>query len=163
MLEDAIALAAFAHRGQGYPTSDLRREPFILHPLRVLLRLTLDEERMVAMLHDVVEDTGTTLGDLRRLGYPDAVIEAVGRLTRRQGESYEDYIGRVASHPLARRVKLAGLADNLTSNRGVDSIAEERARIERYTEARARLLFAEEQGGIGASDQDDVTGRRSGG
>ncbi len=56
-LEDAIALAASAHRGQGYPIAALRREPFILHPLRVLLRLATDEERTVAALHDVLEDT----------------------------------------------------------------------------------------------------------
>ena len=144
-LEDAIALAAAAHRGQGYPTSSLRREPFILHPLRVMLRVGSDAERMVAVLHDLVEDTGHTLGDLRRLGYPGGVVEAVDRLTRRGGEPYDGYIRRVEGHPVARRVKLADLADNIANNRGVDPIEEERARLERHERARARLLAAEDE------------------
>lgn len=139
-LEDAIALSAMAHRGQGYPTLELRREPFILHPLRVMLRMGTDTERIVAVLHDLVEDTDNTLDDLCRLGYPVEVVEAIDRLTRRERESYEEYIGRVGGNPLARRVKLADLADNLEHNRDVDSPEEERARVERYERARMRLL-----------------------
>jgi (p)ppGpp synthase/HD superfamily hydrolase len=138
-LEDAIALAASAHRGQGYPTAALRREPFILHPLRVLLRLATDEERTVAALHDVLEDTPITLDELRRQGYRPAILVAVDRLTRRNGEPYAAYIERVAADPLARRVKLADLADNLAHNRDVDAPADERARVARYERARARL------------------------
>ncbi len=142
-LEDAIALAALAHRGQGYPTAALRREPFILHPLRVLLRLDTDVERIVAVLHDLVEDTAYTVDDLHRIGYPDEVLAAVNCLTRRGDEHYDTYIDRVAGHPVARRVKLADLADNLAHNRDVDSLAEERARAERYEQARARLFAAD--------------------
>lgn len=145
-LEEAIALAATAHRGQGYPTAALRREPFILHPLRVLLRLDTDVGRIVAVLHDLIEDTTYTLDDLHHFGYPDEVLAAVDCLTRRDDERYDTYIDRVAVHPLARRVKLADLADNLTHNRGVDSPAEERARMERYEQARARLLAASDDG-----------------
>lgn len=143
ILEDAIALAATAHRGQGYPTSALRREPFILHPMRVVLRVETDVERVVAALHDIIEDTDYTLNELRRLGYPSVVVEAVDRLTRRAGESYADYIERVAEDRLARRVKLADLVDNLANNRGVESTAIEQERAERYEEAQARLLAVE--------------------
>jgi (p)ppGpp synthase/HD superfamily hydrolase len=139
-LEDAIALAAQAHRGQIYPS--LAGEPYILHPLRVMLRLDTTTERIVAALHDVVEDTAYTLDGLRRLGYPDEVIDALDRLTRRAEETYEDYIRRLQDHPLARRVKLADLAENLANNRQQEPDAERVARIARYRWAQATLLAA---------------------
>ena len=127
-----------AHQGQVYPTPS--GEPFILHPLRVMLQVEADIERIVAVLHDVAEDTAYTLDDLHRLGYPDEAIEALDRLTRRDGEPYEAYIGRVAGNPIARRVKLADLADNLANHRRLEPTAQNRARVERYERAQARLL-----------------------
>jgi (p)ppGpp synthase/HD superfamily hydrolase len=140
-LEDALALAAAAHRGQVYPSPT--GEPYILHPLRVMLRVTSAAERVVALLHDVVEDTPTTLADLRRFGYSEAVVAAIDRLTRRDGEPYEAYIERLAGDPLARRVKLADLADNLANNRRLAPTAPVRERLARYQRARARLLRAD--------------------
>ncbi|MDQ3702243.1 MAG: HD domain-containing protein [Chloroflexota bacterium] len=136
-LEDALLLAAEAHRGQVYPSQT--GEPYILHPLRVMLRLESETERVAALLHDVVEDTPTTLTDLRRLGYPDDVVAAVDRLTRRDGETYEAYIERIAGDPLARRVKLADLADNLDNNRRLEPAPAVRERIARYERGQARL------------------------
>src|SRR5260221_7739816 len=86
-LEDAIVLAAQWHRGQTYPS--LRGEPFILHPLRVMAQVESDVERIVAVLHDVIEDTACTLGDLRGLGYSERVHEAVDRLPHRDRDPYE--------------------------------------------------------------------------
>ena len=140
-LEDALALAASAHRGQVYPSPT--GEPYILHPLRVMLRMVSAAERVVALLHDVVEDTPTTLTDLRRFGYSEAVVAAIDRLTRRDGEPYEAYIERLAGDPLARRVKLADLADNLANNRRLAPTAPVRERLARYQRARARLLRAD--------------------
>ena len=137
-LEDAIVLAVQAHHGQVYPTPG--GEPFIRHPLRVMLQVEADIERIVAVLHDLVEDTPYTLDDVRRLGYPNEAIEALDRLTRREGEAYEEYIGRIASHPIARRVKLADLRDNLANSRRLEANAENRERIERYERARDRLM-----------------------
>jgi (p)ppGpp synthase/HD superfamily hydrolase len=134
-LEDAIALAVSAHRGQGYPTQELRREPFILHPLRVMARMGNDLERTVAALHDLVEDTDFTVDDLRHRGFSTEVIDAIDSLTHRNGESYEEYILRVRNNPLARRVKLADLDDNLANNRDVDPKADEDARMARYRHA----------------------------
>ena len=91
----------------------------------------------------MVEDTETTLGDLRRLGYPEAVVAAVDRLTRRGGEPYEAYIERLAGDPVARRVKLADLADNLANNRRLGPAPAVRERVARYERARARLLRAD--------------------
>jgi (p)ppGpp synthase/HD superfamily hydrolase len=148
-LEDAIALAAHWHRGQRYPS--LMGEPFILHPLRVLLQVDSDDARIVAVLHDVLEDTACSVGELRRAGCSEQVIEAVDRLTRRDGEAYESYIERIAEDPLARQVKLADLTDNLANNRRLADASAQRdvaaqrdiqERITRYERAIARLQAA---------------------
>ncbi|HEX2033482.1 MAG TPA: HD domain-containing protein [Chloroflexota bacterium] len=141
-VEDAIILAASAHRGQVYPSQ--HREPYILHPLRVMVGLGADAPdaaRIVALLHDLVEDTSISLAELRRLGYPDPILAAVDRLTRREGESYDAYIERVAGDPLATRVKLADLADNLANKHQMETAAA-RERIARYRRAQARLRGA---------------------
>ena len=111
MLDRAIALAVEAHAGH----RDAGGQPYVLHPLRVMLRLGGETERVVAVLHDAVESQPdrVSLDRLRREGYPEEVIYAVDRLTRREGESYEAFADRIAPSELARRVKLADLADNL--------------------------------------------------
>ena len=130
-LEDAIALAVQAHRGQ----MDRYGAPYILHPLRVMHRVEGERERMAAVLHDVVEDTAYTLDDLRQMGYPEDVLQAVDRLTRRDDETYEQYVERAAADPLARRVKLADLEDNMDLRR-LDTVTEkDRERLERYLKA----------------------------
>jgi (p)ppGpp synthase/HD superfamily hydrolase len=134
-LEDAIALAVEAHRGQ----RDKAGKTYILHPLRVMMRLETETERMVAVLHDVVEDSSWTLERLREAGYPEEVLGALDRLTKRKGETYEAFIERVLPHPLARRVKLADLEDNLDVRR-LPSVTEKDAqRLARYRAAWARL------------------------
>ena len=81
--------------------------PYVLHPLRMMLSLDTPDERMAAVLHDVVEDTSVTLEQLRAEGFPASVIDAVEALTKREGEAYEEFVRRVAPNHLARRVKLA--------------------------------------------------------
>jgi (p)ppGpp synthase/HD superfamily hydrolase len=142
-LEDAIELAAHWHRGQRYPS--MTGELFILQPLRVMLQLDSDVARIVAVLHDMLEDTACTMVDLRRAGYSDSVIEALDRLTRRDGEAYEPYIERIAEDTLARQVKLADLTDNLANNRRLADVSARRdvqERITRYERAMARLQAA---------------------
>lgn len=134
-LEDAIALAALAHKGQ----QDKAGAPYILHPIRVMLRVRTDEERMAAILHDVVEDSEHTLDSLREMGYPEAVLEAIDGVTRRETESYDEFIERAAANPIARRVKIADLEDNLDLTRIKDPQERDYQRIERYKKALARL------------------------
>jgi len=134
-LEDALALAAQAHRGQRYPAPG--GEPFILHPLRVMLRVETPAERIVAVLHDLIEDTPYTLTELRRRGYPPTIVAALDLLTHHDSDPYAAYIARLAPDPLARRVKLADLADNLANNRRLPP--DPRARIARYEQAIAAL------------------------
>jgi (p)ppGpp synthase/HD superfamily hydrolase len=137
-LEDAIALAVEAHRGQ----RDKAGQAYILHTLRVMMRLETEAERMAAILHDVVEDTPYTLERLRELGYPEEVLGALDCLTKREGESYEAFIERVRPHPLARRVKLADLEDNMDVRRLLAVGPRETERLARYRTAWARLKEA---------------------
>jgi (p)ppGpp synthase/HD superfamily hydrolase len=130
-LEDAIILAASAHRGQ----RDKAGRPYILHPLRMMLRLQTDEERLVAVLHDVVEDSDVTLDDLRRQGYGERIVAAVDHLTRREGESYDDFVARAAADPLARAVKVADLEDNLDTTRLAEITERDQERLARYQRA----------------------------
>ncbi|MDP2999501.1 MAG: HD domain-containing protein [Bryobacterales bacterium] len=139
-LEDAIILAATAHRGQ----VDKAGEPYILHPLRVMLQLEDQAGRIAAALHDVLEDTATTADNLRDWGYGEEVIEALEALTKREGEGYADFIERVAPNPLARRVKLADLADNMNVRRLRVVGDADRARLARYQAARQRLQVGTE-------------------
>lgn len=113
-LERAIAIAAEAHAGQ----VDKAGAPYILHPLRVMLSCAPMEDRIVAVLHDVVEDCPAfPLARLSVAGFSDEVVASLDALTRRKGESYDDFIERVKFNRLAVRVKLADLADNSDARR----------------------------------------------
>ena len=107
-LKRAIAIARKAHKGQ----VDKGGAPYILHPLRMMARLFTEEERIVAVLHDVVEDGGVSLSALRAEGFSETVIAAVDSLTKRPGETYETFVLRAASNDIGRSVKLADLSDN---------------------------------------------------
>jgi len=125
--EDAIVFAAERHRGQ----RDKAGEPYILHPLRVALRVRTDRERLAAVLHDVVEDTGVTLDELRERGLDESVVAAIETLTKQ--------------NPIARAVKLADLADNLDPERLAALPGEEQQRLRaQYEPARERLLAPRE-------------------
>src|SRR5688572_12689020 len=108
-LEDAIAIAAQAHRRQ----KDKAGAAYILHPLRLMMRMKTESEKIAAILHDVVEDTGWTIEMLRDQDFSEEVLEAVECLTKREGESYEEFIERAGTNPVARRVKIADLEDNM--------------------------------------------------
>ncbi|MEM8781274.1 MAG: HD domain-containing protein [Planctomycetota bacterium] len=144
-LERAIAIATQAHAGQ----TQRNGEPYILHPIRVMLSLSngpgapagdeLDELRIVAILHDVVEDTPWTLGMLRDEGFAADVITAVDAVTKRDGEEYPDFVERSAADPLGRRVKLADLEDNLDIRRLPKWKPKDATRAEKYLKAWRRL------------------------
>lgn len=141
-LENAIALAAKAHSGQ----VDKAGAPYILHPLRMMLKLATPEERMAAVLHDVVEDCEVTLDDLRAQGFSEAVVAAVDALTKREGESYEDFVARAALDPVGRRVKLADLEDNSDLSRISNPTPRDFERLEKYRRAIAYLQAATPRG-----------------
>jgi (p)ppGpp synthase/HD superfamily hydrolase len=133
-IEQAIAIAVKAHAGQ----TDKAGQPYILHPLRVMLRVQTPEERIAAVLHDVVEDCGVTLDELRAAGFPEAALEAVEILTHAPQVSEEEYfdaIRRAAAHPIARRVKRADLEDNLDIRRIAVLTERDLARLNKYKRA----------------------------
>jgi (p)ppGpp synthase/HD superfamily hydrolase len=135
MLEGAIILAMNAHMNQ----KDKGGKPYILHPLRVMLSLKnpTETEQIVAVLHDIFEDSDFTGEDVELLFLPE-VYEAVMALTRREGEIYRDYILRVKENPIARKVKIADLRDNLDPVRS-DNIPDSLRR--RYRSALRVLEF----------------------
>jgi (p)ppGpp synthase/HD superfamily hydrolase len=112
-LAHAIALAADAHRHQ----KDRAGKAYILHPLRLMVKMTDDYAMMAAVLHDVVEDTEWTLDELRAEGFPDDVVFAVDCLTQRVGEPYSALIQRAKLSPISLRVKIADLEDNMDVKR----------------------------------------------
>ncbi len=134
----AVAIAASAHVGQ----FDQGGRPYILHPLRLMARATTDEERTVAVLHDVLEDTPWTLEQLAEEGFSPVVLEALDALTRREGEPYDTFLDRVLRCPLAIRVKLLDLEDNLDGSRLAAFGPREAARMEKYVKAHQRLRAA---------------------
>jgi (p)ppGpp synthase/HD superfamily hydrolase len=130
-IEDAISIAAQAHKGQ----KDKAGAPYLLHPLRMMLRMNSEAAMMAAVLHDVVEDTGWTLEQLREEGFPGEVLEAVDCLTHREGESYPEFVGRVQTNPIARQVKIADLEDNMNIQRINQIGAKDLERLEKYHKA----------------------------
>ena len=140
-VEDAVAIAARAHKGQ----KDKAGAPYLLHPLRMMLRMETEAAMMAAVLHDVVEDTEWTLERLREAGFSDEVLEAVDCLTHREGESYQQFVERVRTNPIARQIKIADLEDNMNVRRINQLGPRDLERLEKYHRA-WRVLTGE--GGI---------------
>jgi (p)ppGpp synthase/HD superfamily hydrolase len=100
------------------------------------------DEQIVALLHDVLEDTTVDVAELYELGFGEHIVRAVLLLTHDGTVPYAEHIERLADDPLARRVKLADLADNLRNNRRLESTDGVRARISRYEAAQQHVLEA---------------------
>ena len=130
-LGKAIAIAAQAHQEQ----CDKAGAPYILHPLRMMLRMRSETEMMVAILHDVVEDTEWTLDQLRQAGFSEEVVQAVECLTHRDQETYEAFITRVCTNPVASKVKLADLEDNMDMRRLSNLTEKDVQRLRKYHRA----------------------------
>jgi len=135
-LERAIEIAATAHTGQ----LDKSGQPYILHPLRVMLAVNSEHERMAAVLHDVVEDSEITYDDLISEGFPEEVVEAVRVLTRAKGASRIDAARKAVQNPIARVVKLADVADNSDLSRIPNPTEKDHARLKEYEQVREILL-----------------------
>jgi len=142
-LEKAIALAAKSHVGM----TDKAGAPYILHPLRVMMKMNTIDEMIVAILHDVVEDTEVTFDDLRQMGFNEAVIDGVSSVTLTEREEatkndesvYMAFIRRAAANPIGRKVKLADLEDNMDITRIANPTDKDRNRIAKYCRAVALI------------------------
>jgi len=135
LLERAIAIAEKQHTGQ----VDKAGRPYMEHPLRVMKAMSNDAERIVAILHDVIEDTDLTLDQLAAEGFPGYILEALDSVTRRDDETYEAFVARAARNPIGRRVKYADLQDNADLTRIAVPTAADIARTEKYHRAMAQL------------------------
>lgn len=130
LLDDAIKLAIDAHQGQ----KDRAGQPYILHPLRVMLAMETNQERMVAVLHDVVEDTPVTSYRIHST-FGSLVGNAVDALTKDGREQYDDYLARVAANPIATKVKMADLRDNSDMTRLPNATDADWERCHKYRRA----------------------------
>ena len=135
-LERAIEIAARTHAGQ----LDKGGAPYILHPLRVMLRVAPGAQQIVAVLHDVVEDSAVTFEDLEREGFSAEVISGLRAVTKIEGESYEDFVARAALDPVGKAVKLADLMENSDLSRIAEPSQKDLERVAKYGRAIQYLM-----------------------
>jgi (p)ppGpp synthase/HD superfamily hydrolase len=137
-LERAFTIALRAHEAQ----VDKVGQPYFLHLVRVMLRVEAGPGRVVALLHDLIEDTDWTVEDLLREGFDAEIVAAVESLTRREDETYEQFTDRVMLNPLAVTVKIADLQDNMNRLEALAQIEPEKAESlgARYRQAYEKLI-----------------------
>lgn len=127
-IEQAIAFAATKHMGQ----VDKANSPYILHPLRVMMNVSTIQQKIVAVLHDVLEDTNTTVDELYKLGCDNDIVEAILALTKLKGESRTEAAKRTLQNPIARVVKIADITDNMDLSRIHSPTDKDFERIKEY-------------------------------
>tara|TARA_B100000989_G_C19407904_1_gene412948 strand:- start:463 stop:885 length:423 start_codon:yes stop_codon:yes gene_type:complete len=136
-IERAIQIAVEAHAG----AKDKGGKPYILHPINVMMRLETEEEQIVAILHDVVEDTDWTFEALSEEGFPRNIIEALRTITKHsQDEDYEEFIKRSLNNEIGRKVKIADLKENLDITRIGELEKKDVKRINKYKRALEVLM-----------------------
>ena len=138
-IEKAIEIAAREHAG----ATDKAGAPYLYHPLRLMFAVSSIDEKIAAVLHDVVEDTPITLIDLKNEGFSDTIIDAIDSLTKRKGETRLQAAQRAASNPISRVVKLADVADNMDLSRISDPTERDFARLKEYVEVKKLLIHAQ--------------------
>jgi (p)ppGpp synthase/HD superfamily hydrolase len=134
-LEKAIEIALSAHKNQ----VDKDGRPYILHPLRVMLQMDTEVEQIAAVLHDVLEDSDLSSFDLRERGASQEILTVLDHLTHRKNESYAEFILRVKQNPIAKKIKLADLRDNMDLRRLSEATEEDFARYRKYEKAYKQL------------------------
>jgi (p)ppGpp synthase/HD superfamily hydrolase len=133
LLDKAIQIATQAHSGR----KDKGGAPYILHCLRLLTKMVTEKEMIAAVLHDVVEDSDWDFDDLRKEGFSGEIVDALDHLTKRESEEnhYEVFIQRVSENPMARKIKVADLEDNMNVTRLAEVTEKDLARINKYYRA----------------------------
>lgn len=131
LADKAYEIAKKAHFGQ----VDKAGVDYIQHPEAVASFVRTDEEKVVAYLHDVIEDTDITLEDLRDYGFPEKVLTAIDILTKKKGQDYQDYLVIVKNNELARVVKLADLRHNSDLTRLNQVTQKDLNRCKKYQDA----------------------------
>ena len=131
-VERAIQIAVEAHAG----AKDRGGKPYILHPFGVMMRCETEDEKIVAILHDVVEDTEWTFEALRKEGFSETIIEALETVTKHAGdEDYDEFIQRSLKNEIGCKVKIADLRENLDVTRIGELTDKDIGRINKYKRA----------------------------
>lgn len=136
LLVKAIELAKKYHQGQ----VDKGGNPYIEHPMAVMDRLETIEEKIVGVLHDIVEDTDLTLEDLLELGFPEFIVEAIDSVTRRDDETRAEFINRAKQNVIGRKVKIADIMENMNLKRIPNYTIEDEKRVGKYQKELKKLL-----------------------
>ena len=131
----AMKLCFKAHKDQ----VDKSGMPYVFHPFHVAEQMTDEVTTIVALLHDVVEDTDYTLEDIAAEGFGEDILKAVALMTHEDDVPYLDYVAKLKDNPIARAVKLADLAHNSDLSRIGEIDEETKQRLEKYKKARAIL------------------------
>lgn len=135
LTKKAMKLCFQAHKDQ----TDKSGLPYVHHPFHLAEQMEDELTTVVALLHDVVEDSEYTLSDLREMGFPSEAVEAIALMTHAEGIPYLDYVAKIKANPIARTVKLADLRHNSDLSRLNHVDAKALARVEKYAAA-IRLL-----------------------
>lgn len=138
MIWEALQIAYNAHHDQ----LDKGGNAYFLHPVFVALQMDTEEEKITGILHDVIEDTDVTLEDLKRQGFSENVIAAVDAMTRRENETYMEFIKRLSVNEIARHVKIQDIRNNMDLTRIPEPTKKDWDRMEVYMQA---LTYLEEK------------------
>ncbi|NQE35507.1 HD domain-containing protein [Microcoleus asticus] len=138
LLQRAIAIAAKAHEGQ----VDKAGNPYFDHPLFVMENVNSIDQKIVAVLHDAVEDSELTLEQLRSEGFPEVLVSAIEAITKIEGEAYAAYLERVIANPIALPVKIADVSHNLDLRRIANPTEADFQRMAKYKKVLSQLRAA---------------------
>lgn len=127
----ALKLCFEAHKAQ----LDKSGMPYVFHPFHLAEQMKDENTTIVALLHDIIEDTDYTFNDLIAMGFDGAIIEAIKLMTHEEGVPYMDYVEKIKSNPIAREVKLADLRHNSDLSRLDAPTEKDKMRVEKYRKA----------------------------
>jgi (p)ppGpp synthase/HD superfamily hydrolase len=136
LLDLAIKIAEKAHQGQ----FDKANQPYILHPLTVMAQMDDFESKIVAVLHDAIEDSDLTITELSQQGFPELITEAIAAITKLDGELYDDYLLRVMGNAIALKVKIADVKHNMDISRIANPTVKDFQRLEKYQKVLKQLI-----------------------
>ena len=131
LTKKALQLSFEAHKDQ----KDKSGMPYVYHPFHLAEQMRDENTTIVALLHDVIEDTDYTLGDIKAMGFPDEVIDALALMTHDKSVPYMDYVAKIKSNPIARAVKQADLRHNSDLSRVNTVDGKAIRRVQKYADA----------------------------
>ena len=132
----ALQISFYAHKNQ----VDKSNLPYVYHPFHVAEQMKDETSTIVALLHDVVEDTNMTLEDIEKQGFSKEVIDALKCMTHEDNIDYEEYIKNIAMNPIAIKVKLADIEHNMDTNRLNAITDKDLERVKKYKKCYKYLI-----------------------